>query len=118
VSKSSSEPKAIGPLPGAFRIALWFLVNVGANKVLDCLSREEPFSYMVPKNGYELTCCDICPDQFGVPEILHDSADFNDRPPHVEVAYMKGLKRTWGRGRAVQEFARVAKTAWLPSRKT
>lgn len=108
----SSEPKAIGSPPGAFRIALEFLTDIGARKVLDCPSGEGPFSRMLLDNGYDVAACDICPDQFKLTEIVCDFADLNDRLPYEDnmfdaVACLNGLQRVWARGRAVREFGRV-----------
>ena len=114
MNKSSSEPKAIGSPPGAFRIALEFLSLIRARKVLDCPAGEGPFSRMLLEHGFEVTSCDIYPEQFKLTEISCDFADLNDRLPYESnkfdaVVCLNGLQRMWARGRAVRELARVVR---------
>lgn len=112
MSKSFSEPRAIGSPPGAFRITLEFLAKTDAMKVLDCPAGEGAFSRMLLENGYDVTSSDIYPEQFKLTEISCDFIDLNDTLPYEDntfdaVACLNGLQRVWARGRAVRELARV-----------
>lgn len=114
MNKSLLEPKVIGSPPNAFKIALEFLNHIGAKKVLDCPAGEGPFSRMLLKNGYEIACADIFPNQFKLKEVLCEFADLNDKLPYKDntfdaVACLNGLQRVWARGRAVRELSRVVK---------
>lgn len=112
MNKSLREPRAIGSPPGVFKIALDVLDKVGAKKVLDCPAGEGAFSRLLFENGYDVICCDICPEQFNITEVSCDFADMNNRLPYEDntfdaVVCLNGLERIWARGRAVQELARV-----------
>lgn len=110
----TTEPKSIGSPPNAFKIALEVLNRVGAKRVLDCPTGEGPFARLLLDLGYDVTCCDIFPDQFKLPKIPCDFADLNKKLPYDDntfdaVACLNGLQRIWARGRAVRELARVVK---------
>ena len=114
MDRSLSEPEAIGSPPNAFKFALDFMKVTRAKKVLDCPAGEGAFASILLENGFEVSCSDICPEQFKLKEILCDFADLNDRLPYKDntfdaVACLNGLQRVWARGRAVRELARVTK---------
>jgi len=112
--KDSSLPMAIGSPLEAFRIALEFFKNKGLKKVLDCPAGEGPFTRMLLESNFDVSCCDVYPEQFKLSDIVCDFADMNDRLPYDDntydaVACMNGLQRIWARGRAVKELMRVIK---------
>jgi SAM-dependent methyltransferase len=64
--------------------------------------------------GYEVSCCDLLPEQFQLAEISCEHADLNDRIPFDDESFdaltcLNGLQRVWARGRAFSEMARVTK---------
>jgi len=114
MNKNLSNPEAIGSPPGAFKIALDFLIKIGAKKVLDCPAGEGPFSRMLIDNGFSVVSGDVYPDQFKLSKISCDFVDLNDKLPYEDnafdaIACLNGLQRVWARGRAISEFARVIK---------
>jgi len=114
MNKVSTDPKSIGSPPEAFRIALEFFKKSESKKVLDCPAGEGPFTQMLLKNNFEVSCCDVYPEQFKLSEIACDFADLNDRLPYGDnafdaVACLNGLQRIWARGRAVRELTRVVR---------
>lgn len=112
--QSSDTPRAIGSSPRVFPLVHRMIREFGAKTILDCPAGEGPLSQLLLENGYDVTCCDICPDVLNIPDVKCDFGDLNDRLSYPDerfdvVVCLNGLQRVWARGRAVSELARVTK---------
>lgn len=107
-----TSPKPIGSPTEAYRTVLETLEVLQAKTVLDCPAGEGAFTRRLIDAGYEVSCCDILPDQFKLKEVSCEFCDLNSSVPFRDdqfdvVTCLNGLHRVWARGRAMKEMARV-----------
>ena len=109
-----AAPKSIGSPDEAYRTVLDTLEALQAKTVLDCPAGEGAFTRRLIDGGYDVSCCDILPDQFKLNEVSCEFCDLNSSVPFRDdqfdvVTCLNGLHRVWARGRAMKEMARVVR---------
>jgi SAM-dependent methyltransferase len=107
-------PNALGTPPQAYKKALRILKKPGAKRVLDCPAGQGAFAKLLLQSGYHVSCGDVQPEQFKIPEVFCAYTNLNDKIPFEDNSFdaltcLNGLQRIWARGRAFSEMARVLK---------
>lgn len=106
-------PKSIGTPEYVYDHVLKLLSRHGVETVLDCPAGFGAFSARLSQQGYSVSACDICDEEFELGDLVECKfADLNDRLPYEDNSFeaivcLNGLHRVWARGRATTEFARV-----------
>jgi len=111
-----SEERGGSPLPFARRethdrvISLMDEEQTGS--LLDVPTGSGALAERLHKMGFQVSCCDIAPSHFLVPDLVVDSGDLNQRLPYSDdsfdyVVCLDGIEHTENPSNAIREFRRI-----------